>query len=191
MSNRKVLVIGLDGATWDLIKPWATKGKLPTFKKLMNEGTYGVLQSTIPPSTIPAIPSFMTGKNPGKHGVVAFVRPKVDRDLGLFDSTKIKGEFYRLPEMEDFKKIIIGLPLTYPAREINGCIIGGPLTPNKASPGFIYPPSLREEISPLLAQYRIDMDVGYLPGTGSVPEGVLGTAHALVRLGVIQQLLDR
>lgn len=44
MSDVKVLVIGLDGATWDLIKPWAEEGKLPTFKKLMEGGRGGELE---------------------------------------------------------------------------------------------------------------------------------------------------
>jgi len=43
-KNSKVIVIGLDGATWDLIKPWADEGKLPTFKKLMKEGAWGELE---------------------------------------------------------------------------------------------------------------------------------------------------
>ena len=94
MNNRRVLVIGLDGATWDLIKPWVDEGKLPTFKKLLCEGTYGTLKTTIPPITLPAIPSFMTGKNPGKHGITSFVRPKLDRDLRLFNSTKISDVLF-------------------------------------------------------------------------------------------------
>lgn len=164
MNNKKVLVIGLDGATWDLIKPWANEGKLPTFKKLMSEGAYGTLKTTIPPITIPAIPSFMTGKNPGKHGAICFIRPQVDRSLGLVDTTKIGDKFYLLPEMARKKKIIIGLPLTYPAKKINGYMISGFLTPSKDSKGFIYPASLREEIAPLLDTYRVDMDVDYFPG---------------------------
>jgi predicted AlkP superfamily phosphohydrolase/phosphomutase len=44
-ENPRVIVIGLDGATWDLINPWAEEGKLPTFSKLMKEGTWGILES--------------------------------------------------------------------------------------------------------------------------------------------------
>ena len=35
-NDLRVIVIGLDGATWDLIKPWAYEGKLPTFKEIMD-----------------------------------------------------------------------------------------------------------------------------------------------------------
>ncbi|MDQ3248255.1 MAG: alkaline phosphatase family protein, partial [Chloroflexota bacterium] len=45
----KVLVIGLDGATFDLIKPWAAAGLLPTLQKLMTSGAHGSLRSTVPP----------------------------------------------------------------------------------------------------------------------------------------------
>ena len=164
MDNKKILVIGLDGATWDLIKPLVNEGKMPTFKKLMSEGAYGTLKTTIPPITFPAIPSFMTGKNPGKHGAICFVDLIADRSLGLVDSTKIGDEFYLLPEMEKKIKIVIGLPLTYPTKKLNGYMISGPLTPSKESEGFIYPASLREEIAPLLDTYMVDMDVEYFPG---------------------------
>ena len=63
----RVLAIGLDGATMDLIRPWAAEGELPALERLMSEGVSGELDSTLPPVTSPAWPSFATGKNPGKH----------------------------------------------------------------------------------------------------------------------------
>ena len=68
-QSPKVLVIGLDGATLDLIGPWADDGKLPHISRLMREGVSGELRSTVPPVTGPAWTSFMTGKGPGKHGI--------------------------------------------------------------------------------------------------------------------------
>ncbi|HZW04286.1 MAG TPA: alkaline phosphatase family protein, partial [Anaerolineaceae bacterium] len=68
-KNYRVFVIGLDGATYDLIRPWVEQGKLPTFARLLAQGAAGQLRSTIPPMTGPAWTSFMTGKNPGKHGL--------------------------------------------------------------------------------------------------------------------------
>ena len=71
--NRKLLVIGLDGATFNLILPWVREGKLPNIKKIMNDGIHTGLMSTKPPMTCPAWPAFMTGKNPGKFGVCDFI----------------------------------------------------------------------------------------------------------------------
>jgi predicted AlkP superfamily phosphohydrolase/phosphomutase len=69
----KLIIIGIDAGTFKLIKPWVEEGELPTLAKLMNEGVYGILESTVPPITSPAWPSFMTGCNPGKHGIPGFV----------------------------------------------------------------------------------------------------------------------
>ena len=67
--KRKVFVLGLDGATFDVIKPLIEKGLLPTLKKLLEEGTHIPLTSSIPPVTVPAWKCYSTGKTPGKLGV--------------------------------------------------------------------------------------------------------------------------
>ena len=69
----RLLVIGLDGATFDLIKPWVRQGELPNIAKILQRGVHGELKSTVPPMSPPAWTSFMTGKNPGKHGIFHFV----------------------------------------------------------------------------------------------------------------------
>src|SRR5439155_706875 len=72
--SRRVLVIGLDGATFRTLGPWAARGEMPELARLMAAGCHGELRSTFPPLTPPAWSSFMTGKNPGKHGVFSFRR---------------------------------------------------------------------------------------------------------------------
>src|SRR5258708_28838594 len=71
-----VFVIGLDGATFDLIHPFIAQGFLPNLQSLISKGSYGELSSTIPPVTASAWTSFMTGKNPGKHGLFDFMQPR-------------------------------------------------------------------------------------------------------------------
>src|SRR4030042_3071013 len=68
----RTIVIGLDSATLDVIEPLAREGKIPTLSQIMNQGTYGKLRSSCPPSSAVAWPSFMTGKNPGKHSIFYF-----------------------------------------------------------------------------------------------------------------------
>ena len=70
----KVLVIGLDGATFDLMLPWIEAGELPTLGRMLSEGSSGPLRSTYPPVTAAAWSTFMTRKNPGKHGIYGFFR---------------------------------------------------------------------------------------------------------------------
>ena len=57
----KTIVVGLDGATFDLIRPWAAEGYLPVLNKIMQEGAHGELGSTLPPMTAPAWTTFATG----------------------------------------------------------------------------------------------------------------------------------
>ena len=58
---QKVIVIGIDGATPDLIEPWMNDGKLPNFDKIRKKGIWGKLASTIPPFSAPAWTSIVTG----------------------------------------------------------------------------------------------------------------------------------
>ncbi|MHC4861653.1 MAG: alkaline phosphatase family protein, partial [Planctomycetota bacterium] len=68
-----LLVLGLDGADLDLLGPWMEAGDLPRLAAIAREGTTGYLQSTVPPVSSSAWATFMTGRNPGRHGVFGFV----------------------------------------------------------------------------------------------------------------------
>ena len=68
----KVILIGIDGATPQLLHTWVDQGYLPTFKKIHEHGCRGELTSTIPPFSAPAWTSIVTGCNPGKHGIYGF-----------------------------------------------------------------------------------------------------------------------
>ena len=151
-ENSKCIVIGLDGATFELINPLIKQGKLPTIQKMVEEGTHGVLKSTIPPLTGPAWVSFATGNNPGKHGCYDFELPKNDIDQIEMISTKdINGDtFYEVLDREKKKCILINLPCTYPPK-ISGVVITGFLTRGR---DFIFPRSLIQDI-PEFKKYRI------------------------------------
>jgi len=90
----KVLIIGLDGATFDVISPMLKDGKLPTIGKIMKEGTWGELESTIPPQSAPAWTFFMTGKNPGKHGVYDWFEQDPLKDIKNIDQKLITSHLY-------------------------------------------------------------------------------------------------
>ena len=71
--SKKVLFIGLDGSTFDILDPLMKTGIMPRLKRFNEEGVRGLLETTIPPITPTAWVSWMTGKNPGKHGVFEFL----------------------------------------------------------------------------------------------------------------------
>ncbi|MDY6893984.1 MAG: alkaline phosphatase family protein [Thermotogota bacterium] len=156
MSNKKVMVIGLDGATWDLMRPLAEKGILPTFKKLMEKSVYGDLESTVPPITIPAWISFVTGKNPGKLGCYDFLVARNSlNDLRPITTKDIQAKtFYEILNENKKKCILINLPGSYPPR-IKEIVITSLMTQGE---NFIFPPELLDEISDL-KNYRIIYDI--------------------------------
>jgi predicted AlkP superfamily phosphohydrolase/phosphomutase len=166
---QKVVVIGFDGATFDVIKPLVKKGELRTFRKLMKKGVYGKLKSTIPPVSAPAWTSFMTGKNPGKHGIFDFRiwdPKKYDKSI-LVDSTKIDGmKIWNILNLFGKKVGIINVPLTYPPEKVDGFLISGMLSPSLEN--FTYPPELKYE----LEDYIIDTEAGghFIPSFGKIDE---------------------
>ena len=148
----KVIVIGLDGATWDLLMPLAKEGFLPVLRKLIEGGSYGELESTIPPVTAPAWASFATGKNPGKTGIYDFLFPKNSLDdLAAITSKDIAGKtFYETLEENNKRTILINLPVSYPPRTGNPTITSILTQGNQ----FIFPADLKEKI-PELQKYRL------------------------------------
>ncbi len=69
----KVLVLGLDGVTWDILDPLISEGHLPNLARLRETGASGSLDSVFPPLSPVAWTGVMTGKNSGKHGVFEFL----------------------------------------------------------------------------------------------------------------------
>jgi len=114
--NNKVFVIGLDGATLDLIKPWASQGKLPNLDKVMRQGAYGTLRSTIHPLTAPAWTSFMTGKNPGKHGIFDFISLMPDSYQITYNNalSRKSPSLWRMLSDAGKKVIVINVPFLVP-----------------------------------------------------------------------------
>ena len=156
-SNKKVMVIGLDGATFDLIKPWVEEGKLPTFKKLMDNGVHGNLRSTIPHCTIPAWPSFTTGCNPGKHSLYDFFKPKkngYEWTVEVHPSQAVKQPtLWEILSHYNKKVAVINVPSTYPPTKINGHMITGMFTPPGAK--YTYPSEFHTELVKKIGRYNV------------------------------------
>src|ERR687895_2703800 len=79
----KVLMLGLDGATYSVLDPAFEAGHMPKFKSLLDRSASGTLVSTIPPYTPPEWTSIFTGVNPGRHGIFGFMLGNVQRKGGL------------------------------------------------------------------------------------------------------------
>ncbi len=161
-QNNRVLVIGYDGATWDLAEIWASAGKLPALASLMQRGGWGPLRSVIPVLSPAAWASFATGVHPGRHGVFDFVqRRQDDYHLRLVTANDLKyPTFWSLAGQAGKRVAVINVPLTYPAIPVNGIMITGLGTPEGRP--FTHPPELGAEIKK--RGYRVNRIEFYQPG---------------------------
>ena len=166
MSSR-VLMLGLDGATFDLIEPWvsdvdsscASGPSLPNLARLMDAGAWGALRSTVPHATFPAWTSLMTGVNPGKHGIFDFTRriPGTYRVEFINSTCRQQPSVWRLLSLAGRRVAVIGMPATYPPEALNGVCISGFDSPvaTGIDRSFVYPPQLYDEIRQAVGPYEI------------------------------------
>ncbi|MFP4646543.1 MAG: alkaline phosphatase family protein [Candidatus Acetothermia bacterium] len=157
MSNKKkknILIFGLDGVTFALLDKWMENGDLPYLSKLVKGGVRADLRSTLPPVTGPAWTSFQTGTNPGKHGIFDWGSSEEGSyGEGMVDSTHIQTDtIWEILSRAGREVGVIGLPVTYPPREVRGFVLTGLLTPNNAD-DYVYPKSLEGDIRDAAGEY--------------------------------------
>jgi predicted AlkP superfamily phosphohydrolase/phosphomutase len=73
-AQRKLVILGFDGADAKLTQKWMDEGKLPHLAALRQQGTFAPLLSTIPSQTPVSWSTFTTGLNPGRHGIFDFLK---------------------------------------------------------------------------------------------------------------------
>lgn len=164
MSN-KLLVIGLDGASFNLLDPLIEKLQLPNIARLIAGGARAELETTFPPITAVAWSSFMTGKNPGKHGIFEFVRRDhhSKRELAVNASFRQGRAIWDLLSAAGKRVVVHNFPCTYPPHEINGLMIADFMTP-RGRRDFTYPQSLLKEIEEEFGSYRLHLSQTYAEG---------------------------
>ncbi|MEN9786138.1 MAG: hypothetical protein RLZZ299_1402 [Pseudomonadota bacterium] len=156
--RRRSVVVGLDGATWHWLDRLIARGVMPTLGRLRDEGAHGPLRSAVPPMTATAWTSFQTGKGPGRHGIFDWTEPVPGTYLYRpIDSTRIQSRtIFEVLSARGGRVASVNLPLTWPARPIDGIAVGDMLTPDKDQPGFVHPPSFRATLDAVAPDYRID-----------------------------------
>ena len=130
----KVFLLGLDGATWDLLKPLASRGLLPNLSRLMGQGVSGTLRSVFPPLSPVAWTGVMTGKNSAKHGIFEFLEYAQNPLLPRVNSSKnIKADLvWEIAGRHGKRTVAGGVPMSYPPRPAPGFFLGDFLSPANA-----------------------------------------------------------
>jgi predicted AlkP superfamily phosphohydrolase/phosphomutase len=156
-----VLVVGIDGGTWDVFRPLAERGVMPTMRQVLDEGAHGELTSVLPWYTIPGWASLMTGANPGRHGLLHWVRSERSdywegRRAGrpFTASTDLTlPTFWDVAGAAGKRVAVVNMPLTFPAWQVNGVMVTGLLTPAGDIPGQSHPEGFLRGYP----EYRVDL----------------------------------
>ncbi len=151
----KVFVLGLDGATWDVLRPLADSGELPTLARLMGHGASGTLGSIFPPLSPVAWTGIMTGKNSGKHGIFEFLEYGHDPLHGRVNSSRAIQAELVWEVAAKYGKVTVagGVPMSYPARKGPGFFLGDFLSPADA-PDFASDAAIFAELEQVVGPYR-------------------------------------
>lgn len=168
-QKKRVCVIGLDGVPHGLLRQLAEDGVMPATAAILGAGHLTRMTVSLPEISAVSWSTFMTGTNPGTHGIFGFT----DLKPGSYDMRFPSFRDLAVPTFWDRlgaagkRCVIINQPATYPAREINGVLISGFVAID-----------LRKALHPLgqLANlermgYRIDVDV-------TNPDGLFDDLHA-------------
>jgi predicted AlkP superfamily phosphohydrolase/phosphomutase len=154
--SKRAILIGLDGTPYTLARRFIEDGTMPRMAELMRRGTLLQMDTSMPDISSVAWTSFMTGANPGRHGIYGFLDLQPNTYKIYFpNSGHIKSEtLWDAVGRAGRRSIVINVPSTYPARPLNGILIAGfvAVDLNKATHPQSLVPTLRE------MDYRIDVD---------------------------------
>ena len=146
----RTLILGLDGATWDVAGPLMDEGRLPTLARLVAGGARAPLASTMPAMTLPAWSTMLTGCNPGKHGIFDFVRKVPGRwELGFTNSTHRQAPtLHRILSDRGGRVASIAVPTTWPPEPVDGVVVSGFDSPVSTGidGSFCHPAGLYKEL---------------------------------------------
>lgn len=158
---KKIFVFGIDGAMPEKIfEEWLDE--LPNIKKLMANGSYAKLNSTIPPLSVTAWTSMTTGKKPAEHGIFEYLYPdnNIPGKMNLSSSFNVREKrIWEIAAEQEKKVISCFVPLTWPVKPYRGIIISGPpaLVERRK---FAYPKEIESEIQKISGN-NFQMDIRF------------------------------
>ena len=156
---RKALLIGLDCAAPDLLFNRFID-KLPNFRRMVDRGIHGKLESSDPPITIPAWTVMASSKYPGTLGLYGFRHRRNNsyKDIWISTSKNIKEKrIWDYVAEAGGRSCLVAVPPSYPPYPVEGCLIGGFITPD-TNRNYTYPPELAKEIKNLVEDYQVDVE---------------------------------
>ena len=137
----RVVVIGVNGMEWDILRPLLVKGELPNLSKVIKKGTYGKLRTVDAPNCPRVYTTIFTSTKPDEHGVTGFLVGGITANTNMLKEEPIWS-------MLSKNGVTVGManvPATFPVMPVNGYMISGMLTRGKnCEDGVLCAPKLSE-----------------------------------------------
>ena len=127
----RTLIVGWDGADWDILDPLLERGDLPHLASLIARGSRGVSRSCLPSHSWAAWPTFLTGRDPAGHGVFDILeyRPGANRRMPVSWRSILAPTWPQRLSDANRTTLLVNVPLTYPPPQIIGVAIAGGVIP--------------------------------------------------------------
>jgi predicted AlkP superfamily phosphohydrolase/phosphomutase len=123
-DSPRVVLIGVDGAGWNLMNPLLEEGFLPTIKHLKDKGSFGTLETTRPVKSSVIWTSIATGKSMVKHGVVDWTYiNKNNIEVPFRQSERRAKAFWNILGDLGWKVGVINWFITFPPEAVNGYMV--------------------------------------------------------------------
>ncbi len=176
--ERRLMVIGIDGLEWDVMAPLLESGRLPTFARLMREGSWGELVSLEILESPVIWTSIATGKTPDKHGITGFAKRNTGgTDVPLTSNVRRVDAVWDILGDRDRTVGVTGWLATWPATPVNGYLVTSHFNYGAGPGGDVpeavtYPAGLADSLAPLrLASTDIDDGSAAAFLRGGLPRG--------------------
>ncbi len=153
-EQTRVVVLSIDGVPYSLAQRLAGNGDMPNLATLIRQGDFRQMRSAYPTVSCVAWSSYMTGKNPGKHGIYGFLeRRENNYDIQFPNAATMTAEnIWEIIGRTGKRVFGMNVPVTYPPRPVNGILIGGFLTPSLEK--VAWPAGVADYLKSI--DYRID-----------------------------------
>lgn len=184
----RVLLVGIDGVEWNVVRPLIAQGRLPHLRALMERGSFGRL-ATMTPTLSPILwTTIATGRKPEEHGILGFT----DADLRQYSSAQRRGRaVWNIADEHELPSDVFGWWITWPAEAIRGMMVSGSsssalvdanwkpaLLPDE--PGQVHPVSLTAEVMAVAERAGSRAEIERLAREkvfGDLDESALGTVE--------------
>ncbi|NQV33113.1 MAG: alkaline phosphatase family protein [Phycisphaeraceae bacterium] len=155
-GRSKVCVLSIDGVPHGLAQSMVDQGVMPNLASLVSQVGLHKMRSVQPTVSCVAWSTFMTGCNPGKHGIYGFIDRRADSYDLMFPNaaTRTAPDLWEILSRAGKRVFGMNVPTSYPPQPVNGIIIGGFLTPSLTK--ATSPPSVSDYLQQI--GYRIDCD---------------------------------